>query len=476
MAVDTLLNNRYAISDSGDEPLGAGGMAAIYAGEDTETGQEIAAKTLLPAYQGDKNRRDRFRREAQVLKAVQGPQIVDLVDVIDNRHGSWILMERLHGETLRDKLEAEGAFRPSTVNQWLSQVGPALDHMHRLGYVHLDITPQNLFLTDDGDVKLIDFGIAQKAYAEPARDGNKLLGTATYISPEHGSGRMVTPASDVYSLGCVVFELLTDRKVFSERGDIRNDETISLRQEHAPELPTHVAPELDLPAWVDSVVGRALLPNPLERYPSVTAFAEEFNARANPPFLKFSWPKRAPKEQETQQVVPMRAVPIQRTQTPELVLPEVPRREPSRPRKWLNKELRNARKAIAVFALLMVMIIGAPLMGGSPIMDWLLGAVPGSSTEVVNGNWYLRSGPATETEVLTLLMEGTEVRVTGNPVEISGDLWWPVRAGVGGQEFSGWAHDDGIARTWLMNRAAGWELLIEGLNSRWDSVIGLLPG
>src|SRR5699024_7562897 len=102
---------------------------------------------------------------------------------------------RLEGENLRDKLDAEGAFDAKTVNVWLAQACSALEYMHQRGYVHLDVTPQNLFLTNDGDLKLIDFGIAQKAFITPKREGGKLLGTAAYISPEHGGGRVVTPAS-----------------------------------------------------------------------------------------------------------------------------------------------------------------------------------------------------------------------------------------------------------------------------------------
>ncbi len=484
MAVDTLLNNRYAISDSGEEPLGKGGMAIIYAGTDTQTDESIAAKTLLPAYQGDKHRRERFRREANVLRAVQNPHIVELLDVVDGRHGTWILMEHLQGETLRAKLDREGPFRPSTVNKWLAQVAAALEHMHRIGYVHLDITPQNLFLTTDGDVKLIDFGIAQHAYIEPQKEGNKLLGTAAYISPEHGSGGVVTPAADVYSLGCVVFELLTGKKVFSEHGHLENNVTITMRQDHAPDLPTSVAPELDLPVWIDTVVGRALIPTPDDRYPSVTAFAEAFNARANPPLLKLSWPRRqSPRVQDTQGIQPsFRPVQStlprveQRKSEPELVLPPRTPREPSAPRRWLQKELRNARKAIVVFMLLVSMVLGAPLLGGSMMMDWLLGAVPGSTTEVVDGNWYLRSGPRTESEIRTLMMQGTSVRVTGAPAIINGDMWWPVRVDIDGQQYVGWAYDNGLQRTWLMNRAAGLQELRASIDERWDNAVSFLPG
>ena len=452
-------------------------MAVIYAGTDTETGEGIAAKTLLPAYQGDTHRRERFRREARVLRAVQGPQIVELRDVVDGRHGTWILMEHLQGETLRAKLDREGAFRPSLVNRWLAQVAAALEHMHRLGYVHLDITPQNLFLTTGGDVKLIDFGIAQHAFIEPQKEGDKLLGTAAYISPEHGSGGVVTPVADVYSLGCVVFELLTGKKVFSEHGRMANNATITMRQDTAPDLPTSVAPERDLPVWVDSVIGRALIPTPDDRYPSVTAFAEAFNARANPPLLKLSWPKRQEStELNTQRVQPQLVRAEPRTAEPELILPARTPRAPSAARRWLQKELRNARKAVVVFVLLISMVLGAPLLGGSMMMDWLLGAVPGSSTEVVDGNWYVRSGPQTESEVRTLLMQGSTVRVTGAPTIVDGEVWWPVQAQVDGQRYSGWAHDSGLQRTWLMNRAAGLQVVRERLDNRWDSAVSFLPG
>lgn len=477
MAVETLLNNRYAIDDTSDDPIGKGGMAVIYAGVDTETGTEIAAKTLLPAYQGVTDRRERFRREARVLRAVQDPYIVSLLDVIDGRHGTWIMMERLHGVTLRQKLDAEGPFRPATVNDWLEQAGAALDHMHQLGYVHLDVTPQNLFLTDDGDIKLIDFGIAQQAFIEPQREGNQLLGTAAYMSPEHGSGRVVTPVSDVYSLGCVVFELLTGRKVFSEHGELPNDATINIRQGHAPELPTHVAPELNLPAWVDRVVGRALIPTPEDRYPGVAAFVEAFNAEANPPLFRIAWPKREMRrDDDTYRVRQAPVQEVQRRPEPELVLPERAPRNPSRVGRWAQKEFRNARKAVAVFALLMSLVLGAPLVGGSTMLDWLLGAVPGSTTTVIDGDWYMRAMPDPGGEIRTLLLQDTKVRVTGTPEVVQNQLWWPVSAEVNGERLVGWAHNDGLERTWLMDRAAGWELFHTGLGGRWETVTGLLPG
>lgn len=472
MVVDTLLNNRFAIDDTGIEPLGKGGMAVIYAGLDTDTDEPIAAKTLLPAYQGDSSRRARFRREAEVLKAVQHRYVVELIDIVDNRRGTWILMEQLHGETLRDKLDNEGAFDPKTVNRWLAQVSAALAHMHQLGYVHLDITPQNIFLTEDGDAKLIDFGIAQKAYQTPAREGDKLLGTAAYISPEHGSGRVVTPRSDIYSLGCVVFELITNKKVFSEHHNLSNDATVTMRQSAVPDLPSSVAPELDLPAWVDTVIAQAILPNAEDRYPSVTAFAEEFNAQANPPLIRLTWPNRR-QPPPSQPEVPE----TNNTYQPEVAVPAEPEpRQQTRAGRWVRKELRNAKRALLVFALLIGLIFSAPLLGGSAAFDWLLGAVPGSNTEVVNGNWYMRSGPSTDSDVRTLMQQDQDVRITGSPVIANNQMWWPVSTEVDGNRVSGWAHDDGLERTWLMNRAAGFELKQDSWSDRWDTATGWLPG
>lgn len=476
MAVDTLLNNRFAINDTGIAPLGKGGMAVIYAGIDTESDQPIAAKTLLPDYQGDSHRRARFRREAEVLKAVQHQNVVSLVDIIDGRRGTWILMEQLEGETLRQKLDNEGTFSPKTVSSWLVQVCAALEHMHQLGYVHLDITPQNLFLTDDDSVKLIDFGIAQKAFIPPKREGDKLLGTAAYISPEHGSGQVVTPSSDIYSLGCVVFELVTGKKVFSEHGALANDATITMRQGNVPDLPSSVVPELNLPIWVDTTIAKALLPNPEERYPSATAFAEEFNAHANPPLIRFSWPNRKKQSIPNAQSVSPEPVstftytvpePIQKTREP---------KEPSRAGRWVRKELRNARRAMLVFALLLSIVFAAPLIGGSVAFDWLLGSIPGSNTEIVNGNWYMRAGSTTDSDVRTLMEQGQSVRVTGSPVVAEGDMWWPVSTEVDGTRIHGWAHDDGLERTWLMNRAAGVKLTQESWSTRWDSLTDWLPG
>lgn len=474
MAVDTLLNNRYAISGTDIKPIGGGGMAAIYEGVDTETGRTIAAKTLLPAYQGDSGRRKRFRQEGEILLAAQHTNVVEVLDVVDDLRGSWIVMEMIEGRTLGDMLKDEGAFDPKTVNEWLAQICAALENMHQLGYVHLDIKPQNILLNDDNVIKVIDFGIAQKAFAMPKREKGNLLGTPAYMSPEHAANGQVTPLSDTYSLGCVAFELLTDKQIFSERGELRPEETIRIRQDSVPELPTSVSPDLELPIWVDQVVANAIMPNPEDRYPSITAFAEAFNDYANPPLFRFRRPDRMRREEEEPVVVEApRSVPPTQVAVP--VENRTPR-EPTRAGRWVRKELRNVRRAIVMFALMLSLIFAAPMVGGSTAFDWALGLIPGSTTEVVGDNYRLRAGPSTNSETLHVMPEGQQVRVTGSPVVASDGLWWPVSTEIDGERENGWAFDDGLKRTWLMNRSAGFEEAQDSWSNRWDSFVDLLPG
>ena len=469
MLVDTLLDQRYAIHDD-LAPLGSGGMAIIYAGTDTRTDTEIAAKTLLPQYQGDTERRARFRNEAAVLAAVQNPHVVDLIDVIDGRRGTWILMERLHGDTLRTKLKRGSSFRLRTIAQWLTDIAAGLEEMHRRGYVHLDVTPQNIVVPVRGPLKLIDFGIAQEAWRPPQRDGDKLLGTAAYLSPEHGSGQDVTPAADVYSLGCVVFELLTGLQVFSEHHP-SSDATVALRQHAIPALPTIVAPEKKLPDWVDDVVASAIQPRQEDRYPSVTAFAEAFATRANPPLLRISWPRRPA---ATPAPVASRTVAIAEPPTETVDIAPRPERRPSIVSRWVRHQAHHVRRAVLMPIIMVVLILGALAFGGETIADAALGVLPGSEAATHDGQWRIRTEPGEDSSIVALLPEGESVEITNAPVFLDGYLWWPVSADGG----SGWIRDDAIpgSRSWLMDSAGFYMTTRHDIESLWDDATDWIPG
>lgn len=188
--------------------------------------------------------------------------------------------------------------------------------------------------------------------------------------------------------------------------------------------------------------------------------------------FRFNWPNR--KKQE----IPRRQPETREVtyRTPEVVPDVREERKPSRAGGWVRKELRNARRALMVFALLLAVVFAAPMLGGSVAFNWLLGSVPGSNTEVVGGNWYMRAGPTTDSEIRTLMLDGQSVRVTGTPVIANDQLWWPVSAETDNDRVHGWAHDDGLQRTWLMNRAAGFEWMQDSWSDRWDTVTDALPG
>ncbi len=479
MDVDTLLNQRYEIDVVASTPEAKGGMAVIYSGTDTETGKPIAAKTLLPEYQGNAHRRERFRNEGAVLRAVQGPHIVQLLDVIDDRHGSWIIMERLQGETLRQKLDRHDYISLSTISSWLTQTAQALEHMHELGYVHLDVTPRNIYIGTDGNVTLIDFGISQKADSTPRMEDGHLLGTLSYVSPEYVARQTVTPAADIYSLGCVVYDLVVNQSPADGSSTRPVEEAIRNAQQRWTDLPSMVAPERNLPVWVDSVVTRAIMPDAADRYPTVSAFAEEFRAHARPPLIRLPWARRrsARAGGTSGAQIPASA----ETRTVAISQPETkPVRSPSAPRRWLQKEIRNARRALVVFALLMAMVAAMPYVSGPGWMNLALGVLPGSTTVVRGNDWFIRDKPTTTSDINVMVNDGQKVRITGVPAHLEEDyeehFWWPVSVTVDGETYNGWIRDDGLKRTWLMDRAADSVLEREWVNGRWHDVTDWLPG
>src|SRR4029450_9826111 len=215
-----VLGNRYEVGDL----LGRGGMAEVHLGRDTRLGRTVAIKLLRTDLARDPTFQARFRREAQSAAALNHPSIVAVYDTgeetITEVAGGvvalpYIVMEYIEGRTLRDIL-SEG--RPLDVDLALdvsSGVLNALEYSHRIGIVHRDIKPANVMLTPNGDVKVMDFGIA-RAPAAPSPtipQTQAVIGTAQYLSPEQARGEQVDPRSDLYSTGCMLFELLTGRPV-----------------------------------------------------------------------------------------------------------------------------------------------------------------------------------------------------------------------------------------------------------------------
>ena len=264
MMEQTVVNRRYRV----DRPVGAGGMAVVYRGHDLLLGRDVAIKILRPQFAADPSFRARFEREAEAAAGFAHPNIVDIYDVGEEHATPYIVMAFVDGLTLKAIIEREGPFHPDDVAALLLQVGAALDYAHERGYVHRDVKPQNVLVDAAGVARVVDFGIAKGLADADLTEVGVGLGTVHYLSPEQASGLMATPASDVYSVGVVAFEMLTGRLPFAGDSPIG----VALRHVHdAPPRPSSF--DRSIPPAVDAIVLRALDKNPTRRFPSAGALA-----------------------------------------------------------------------------------------------------------------------------------------------------------------------------------------------------------
>ncbi len=271
MAVDfsegSVLNNRYRIL--GD--LGEGGMSKVYKAQDTLLDRVVALKVLRPQYSADESFLARFRREAQAAARLAHPNIVDVYDIgeVDGFH--YIVMEYIEGQDLKGIIAAESPLPVRRVVDIGVQICAAVGQAHRLGIVHRDLKPHNILVTADDQVKVADFGIARaiaEASATITSDG-AVWGTVQYIAPEQAAGKPATPASDVYSLGIVLYEMLAGRLPFE--ADTRVALVVKHLQEEPPPLHRFNS---NVPATMAAIVARAMEKDPAGRYPHADALGQ----------------------------------------------------------------------------------------------------------------------------------------------------------------------------------------------------------
>lgn len=254
-------------------------MCLVYRGQDLRTRQEIAVKTLRLEYQRDPEIRARFRREARLIAFLAHPNVIRVVDFVDDRGTSWVVLEHVPGRSLQEVIATSGPLSLDEVANILDQAASALSHLHGRGLVHLDVKPQNLMLSANGNLKLIDFGLAQPAGGPQATISGRTFGTVGYLAPEQLRGETVAASADVYALGSVAYELLTGVPPYPPpaSGEVTNS-MIRARLSQMPTPPSLVNPAVSLPTWVDDVVLWALAHDPGARYGSAVAFARIFRA------------------------------------------------------------------------------------------------------------------------------------------------------------------------------------------------------
>jgi eukaryotic-like serine/threonine-protein kinase len=283
-----LLGERYELSDV----LGRGGMAEVRLGRDIRLGRTVAVKTLRSDLALDSTFQARFRREAQSAASLNHPSIVSVYDTGEDFSGGvpvpYIVMEYVEGQTLRDLLNSGRKLLPERALEITSGVLEALDYSHRNGIVHRDIKPGNVMLTPSGSVKVMDFGIA-RAVADSSATMTAtaaVIGTAQYLSPEQAKGEKVDARSDLYSTGCLLYELLTGQPPFT------GDSPVSVAYQHVrenPIPPSQIDPNVT-PA-MDAIALKSLAKNPENRYQNAAEMRDDIErclagrAVAAPPVL-----------------------------------------------------------------------------------------------------------------------------------------------------------------------------------------------
>jgi serine/threonine protein kinase/beta-lactam-binding protein with PASTA domain len=279
-----LLGGRYQVG----ELLGYGGMAEVHKGRDLRLGRDVAIKMLRTDLARDATFQERFRREAQNSAALNHPAIVAVYDTGEEISSTgeklpFIVMEFVNGRTLKEVLAAEQRLQPRRALEIMADICAAMEFSHRHGIIHRDIKPGNVMITQNGQVKVMDFGIARAlaSGATTMTQTSAVIGTAQYLSPEQARGESVDARSDVYAAGCVLFELVVGHPPFV------GDSPVSVAYQHVredPKAPSDINREV--PPEVDAIVLKALAKNPLNRYQSAQEMrADALRAVAGRPVL-----------------------------------------------------------------------------------------------------------------------------------------------------------------------------------------------
>ncbi|MCK8823613.1 Stk1 family PASTA domain-containing Ser/Thr kinase [Fuchsiella alkaliacetigena] len=257
--IGNILNNRYQLKTK----LGEGGMALVFAAHDKLLNREVAVKVLRSQYANDKVFVKRFRREAQSVATFSHPNIVNIFDIGKDQGTYYIVMEKVEGETLKHRI-AENSLEISTALSIAKQIAQALVVAHRNDIIHCDIKPANILLTAEGGTKLTDFGIAKALNSSTLTHTETVLGSANYFAPEQAKGDIVDARTDIYSLGIVLYEMVTGEIPFE------GDTPVSVALKHikeSPRSPKEINSEL--PASIEDIIMKAIRKDRAQRYSSV---------------------------------------------------------------------------------------------------------------------------------------------------------------------------------------------------------------
>ncbi|NLZ93774.1 MAG: PASTA domain-containing protein [Firmicutes bacterium] len=267
--IGKILGNRYQIV----EKIGDGGTAFVYKGVDNLLNRHVTVKVLRPEYVSDQDFVRRFRREAQAAASLSHANIVSIYDVGFENGIHYIVMEYIHGQSLKELIESQGSLPFRTAAEYAMHIALALSNAHKHGIIHRDVKPHNILISDDGRVKVTDFGIAQAVTASTVTYNGAILGSVHYFSPEQARGELTEEKSDIYSLGIVLFEMLTGKIPFS------GESPVSIAVKHLQEpFPDAQKINPEIPDALCQIIRKAVQKEPEKRYQSAREMADELSA------------------------------------------------------------------------------------------------------------------------------------------------------------------------------------------------------
>ena len=344
--IQRVLSGRYEL----EEKIGSGGMAEVYKAHDRLLARPVAIKILHEAYRSDMEFIERFHREAKSAARLSHPNIVSIYDVGVAGNDHYIVMEYVRSSTLKKKILDEGPIDILTAVQIAKDIANGLTHAHANHIVHCDIKPHNILMTEDGHAKITDFGIARAVTESTLTYGGNVIGSVHYFSPEQARGGAITPKSDVYSLGIVLYEMLTNRLPFT------GDNPVAIAMKHIEEeaiSPSRYRPQI--PPMLEAIVCRAMSKSPEIRPSSFELVQELSNVEAALSMTVKSDP-------DATRVLPRTEIPSRRT-TRQGLGTQTTQEEPPKPEPVEQKPFYKSKLFIAMMAVVLMMGFGVGIFG-----------------------------------------------------------------------------------------------------------------
>ncbi|MEA5007877.1 Stk1 family PASTA domain-containing Ser/Thr kinase [Clostridium tyrobutyricum] len=270
--IGTTLGNRYEVL----EKIGEGGMAIVYKGKDKLLNRNVAVKILKEEFSSDTEFVKKFKREATAAASLSNNHIVNIYDVGSDNDINYIIMEYVSGKTLKQVIKENGKLAPNKAVELSIQIVKALECAHKNNIIHRDIKPHNILVTDDGTAKVTDFGIAKASNSVTITNSNRIMGSAHYFSPEQAKGSFVDFRTDIYSLGIVMYEMVTGRVPY----DADSPVSVALKHIQEPVVPPKELDE-NIPDSLNKLILKAVEKEPIRRYQTMTAMLLDLNKIQN---------------------------------------------------------------------------------------------------------------------------------------------------------------------------------------------------